>query len=885
MDQIAQLAFPYSRAPQAGVSLDRLILTNETDTTRYCFSLSNDKCSAISVIETGTQKVLPELVSYITNPSGTTPLLVRAPPAYRKFKLKVSITGTNHGDLLIIVKSKKPIHQSIDQLLESPAPDTEVSRLEWLQLPIDKTQEVQRIVINDSFQRDTFSNCPLHVTLYDQTSTKPEMLFGFVIWADELENSSAIELTEVDEPASPSFSIADYRKAFAINIEDGPEFRQVLDKYEADIPVFKRLVTNTVDDLKSMDLYLRRLSAVRDKLIENLGQLLDLQSHNLVHRLNFKSQFAAALRAIFEPFEKNLRFFIKEVCDDKAITKMAAIASSTITNNEASESRKQFEINSKEYYNWLNKYLSYEKERPELKLLAKRKAFELSKFNYLNSLNMVSNNQYVNQLLENFFKFINLPYTEASDSRLLAFSQFKDTKASQDLLSHDYKLYINVLSRFNSEKSRFRQLIEASQTNDELTHVIQHTKFSQDDNASDLVTEGNLDSIFGDVAVTAVPLRSPDDQNAEMAGILYALGGQGKTGWHKEWVVLNKGRLIEYRDWRHGQSPINKPIDVALASIKPITYDKRQYCFEIYTSERNRHVFQVISEEERSKWMKALYNAGQFTDELATRRETKPDGRRNRLLRLVTENVPRVPANDQSLSPVSILSKSVKMSHLQMVRSIADSNNHVCVDCGCDEGVEWISINFLAVFCIKCSSCHRNLGLHISKIKSLKLDNFEDETRILLNYVNNNNVNSYLEHELKNKIKPDVDHETRLQFIKDKYANRKWHRQYPQVNDLLVRAVQKIEVHDVLRYIACGGDINMNLQISIGNKPEQPKEYKTISLFEYSLRKFVEEDEQKRYFVVSELLVLSGCRIDKELHDIGLSAEATKYWRARAAKR
>ena len=36
-------------------------------------------------------------------------------------------------------------------------------------------------------------------------------------------------------------------------------------------------------------------------------------------------------------------------------------------------SYKEFEADSKEYYSWLNKYLSNEKERPELKLLAKEK--------------------------------------------------------------------------------------------------------------------------------------------------------------------------------------------------------------------------------------------------------------------------------------------------------------------------------------------------------------------------------------------------------------------------------------------------------------------------------------------------------------------------------
>uniref|UniRef100_A0A2P2MHC3 ADP-ribosylation factor GTPase-activating protein AGD4-like isoform X3 n=1 Tax=Rhizophora mucronata TaxID=61149 RepID=A0A2P2MHC3_RHIMU len=56
--------------------------------------------------------------------------------------------------------------------------------------------------------------------------------------------------------------------------------------------------------------------------------------------------------------------------------------------------------------------------------------------------------------------------------------------------------------------------------------------------------------------------------------------------------------------------------------------------------------------------------------------------------------------------------------------------NDLCAECGAPEP-DWASLNLGILLCIECSGLHRNLGVHISKVRSLTLDVKVWETTIL----------------------------------------------------------------------------------------------------------------------------------------------------------
>ncbi|KAM6982087.1 arf-GAP with GTPase, ANK repeat and PH domain-containing protein 2 isoform 4-T4 [Tautogolabrus adspersus] len=108
---------------------------------------------------------------------------------------------------------------------------------------------------------------------------------------------------------------------------------------------------------------------------------------------------------------------------------------------------------------------------------------------------------------------------------------------------------------------------------------------------------------------------------------------------------------------------------------------------------------------------------------------------------------------------------------LQAIRNA--KGNSLCVDCEAPNPT-WASLNLGALICIECSGIHRNLGTHLSRVRSLDLDDWPGELTQVLAAIGNYMANSIWESCTQGRTKPtpNATREERESWIRAKYEQR-----------------------------------------------------------------------------------------------------------------
>ncbi|CAL8297588.1 unnamed protein product [Lota lota] len=104
---------------------------------------------------------------------------------------------------------------------------------------------------------------------------------------------------------------------------------------------------------------------------------------------------------------------------------------------------------------------------------------------------------------------------------------------------------------------------------------------------------------------------------------------------------------------------------------------------------------------------------------------------------------------------------------------LALEENKFCADCD-SKGPRWASWNLGIFVCIRCAGIHRNLGVHISKVKSVNLDQWTQEQVQCVQEMGNAKAKRLYEAFLPECFqRPETDQSAEI-FIRDKYDKKKY---------------------------------------------------------------------------------------------------------------
>lgn len=355
-------------------------------------------------------------------------------------------------------------------------------------------------------------------------------------------------------------------------------------------------------------------------------------------------------------------------------------------------------------------------------------------------------------------------------------------------------MYIQAQSTFFHQGYQF--FADNEQTIKNYSHYLQSTRKNFETETEDFEKQKSL--LLDELPNSPLVKRNNSDAAvlASMRGYLFKRSDDviNINTWNRRYFVLKDGILCYYKTGNVKEENPDLTLPLLLCTVKLRPDFERRNCFEIVSPPDRSLIVQAESEELLQQWVQAI----QASISNSLNAQPSPAGEKKKI------------QVDESESPL------VKLRALS-------AGNCVCADCD-SKDPDWASFNLGVLLCIDCSGVHRSLGVHISKVRSLSLDQWEPDLLDMMCGLGNDFVNSVYEANLpEDRVKPLTSdtRDAKNRYIRDKYDKKLFAKKFVpttenadetaikvEMSQLLLAAIKQNDIRKTFELIVQGADLS-----------------------------------------------------------------------------